>query len=861
LVFNYWANHDYKKQPIFEDILCHCKVELGYHEEGTPGTGNASMDLLVQSSCQTPIAIIIDALERCDRETLDFLDELYKFRDSGKFIILASIGNDDLAGLAPKHHPDSIVELHEFLEEHFLKLVGDTLGEAAASSELAHKIYGTFGGNAHVLVSSLRSIINALPLALLYNPAALAEMTDGIEEFLNVSFEEYFFDRYLILPQQRRLLVNLLCCFKLPPAIEILASIVPYSEGQLIRLLGCLIEEGYVLSTRDGKRYYMRHLSIKRRIYENLGVERINLHAFVASKMESKFDPDNWQLGGELARQHELCGNIHRAAELYTSSGEGAFRFEKFRDATELLRKAVQCNKDQSPDVQFSVLQKLARVFDANDSYRESVDTYETMLKLLPPGDLRRVVVHKPLGKAYLRLGENALAMSHFTQTLNYTLTHYDHFEVQQDIISLKIAEGRYDEAIRLSEEQRVLTASHPDQSLLALVETDLGIARFLKGEYQESLQCFTTAYELYRTLKNKRKMIDELNNIGNVHSAIGEHRAAIEKWEAALQMMTEVGTQQQRAEVLNNMGIAHYNLHEFKGAKTYYESAKKIFTQLNVKSGVAMTLTNLGEVSFAIGEYENALGSWSDGLSISKETHNNEVMAQSCLQLAHLYCTIGDITSAIEMIKEGAGLIKAHDFAIFEPFHQFLNGLVDLARKQYREGLEHYLQAEKGFQERQAFTGGIETRETRLHQIQLARASIYLLMQQPQRAYAVLQALMLNEKKHITPLTRAEAFYLYGLIAREYPNIPEKNALFYFHKGLEQSSQERVSEIAWKLSFATALEYQRIKEFEQAAQYYKQAKMGINYFVWRFTSEQLRKQYLSAENRENILHEISLHV
>ncbi|HLX13458.1 MAG TPA: tetratricopeptide repeat protein, partial [Bacteroidota bacterium] len=562
-------------------------------------------EALLKCFSDRTVFIMIDNVDALGKKDLALLRSLLSSKTDARCAIFGSIRPEELNEFSLRAEVKSVIELREFTEQNFQEMLIDYVSPATASTDLGHATYSTFGGNPSILSSAIQSMIRALPLALIDNPAAIAEMTDGLEDFLGMAFEELFFERYLALSQHRRLLIDLLSCFKMPPTFEILRDLVPYGEGKLIQILTSLEQEGFILSTKDNHRYYIRHIRIKHRIYEDLKGERAKLHSFISSRMDPHFDSDNWPFIAELARQNELGENSPKARELYIIAGDGASHLEKVREAAESFRRAYALSNGEPPELRFSILQKLAQVHDANDAYRESVETYEQMLALIPEGDLRRIVVHKPLGKAYLRLGENANAMKNFSEILKYTLTENDQFEIQQEIISLKIDEGRYDEAIRMSDGQRHLAARNPDKTLLALVETDLGIARFLKGEYSESLVCFTTAFEIYQDMKNRRKMIDELTNIGNVFNAMREHRKALEKWEDALGMITEVGTQQQRAQALNNIGIAHYNLGEHKGARSYYESAKKIFTQLNSKTGIVTTLANLGEVDFALGEYE----------------------------------------------------------------------------------------------------------------------------------------------------------------------------------------------------------------------------------------------------------------
>jgi tetratricopeptide (TPR) repeat protein len=417
----------------------------------------------------------------------------------------------------------------------------------------------------------------------------------------------------------------------------------------------------------------------------------------------------------------------------------------------------------------------------------------------------------------------------------------------------LKIAEGKFDEAVTLILRQREFAAAQSDRELLALVETDLGIAEFFRGNFQESLQSFTVALDIYKP-RNEVKTIDALNNIGNVLSAMRDFRGALGKWEDALNRCNDQGTQYQRGQILNNMGIAHFKLEEYGEAASHYQQAKEIFDGLHSPRGSAFALTNLGEVTFAGGEYEQTFDYWNRSYALYEEMHDAEGMAQMLLGFVQLHIALENVGQAGQKLDEAESLIRQFHLLMFEGLVSYLRGLSLQAMGRCEQALEAFRTAESAFQQEGSFTGGTESPRDKWLLSRLRQAEVFHAMHLQDRAAVLLKELLSGHADELSPRLEAEIRYRLGIVAREHPDLAGEKALVCFREGLALIRDDHLSELSWKISFALGEEYARRGNSEKAREHFRTAKIVLDYFTSKFCSDDLRAQYVRSGSRAPVI-------
>ena len=800
------------------------------------------------ASSDLPFLLLVDDFDEIDECSRDTVRDLIRSPQDGRMVILASVSNDSMLGADTKR-----IVLPELSIENVQTMLQLSFGEELASNGFAGRIHQLYGGAPAMIVEAATSAAAALPIAVLTDPLRTNETATTIEEFLSIKFEQRFGERYRRLDREQQGLLEILSCFEIAPVADILGRVVPIQWEKLGRFLLSLEREGYLLASGEPqRRYSFRHLKMRQLVYDELKDHR-QVHAFIAEKIASGVPPADWSDMGELGRHYELSGDREKARSRYAAASHAAYRSGAFAETVTLVSKAISCPGRQRPEERVPLLFRLAEAYVGLGSDSESVSAYGQLLAMLPETDVRRMRIHTAVGKSFARLGKPADALGHFEAALSSAPGENDRFEIQQEIISLKIAEGNFDEAVGLILRQKDFAAAQSDRELLALVETDLGIAEFFRGNFQESLQSFTTALEIYEP-RNEVKTIDALNNIGNVLSAMRDFRGALGKWEDALERCNDQGTQYQRGQILNNMGIAHFKLEEYREAASHYQQAKEIFDELTSQRGSAFALTNLGEVTFAEGEYEQTLNYWTQSYALYEEMHDAEGMAQMLLGFVQLHIALENVGLAGRKLDEAERVIQEFRLPMFGGLASYLRGLCLQAMHHQEQALAAFRTAESAFQQEGSFTGGTESARDKWLLSRLRQAEVFHEMRLVDRAAGLLKQLLDEHMNELSPRLEAEIRYRLGIVARECPDLIGEKALVCFREGLALIRDDHLSELSWKISFALGEEYTRRGNSEKAREHYRHTRLVLDYFISKFSSDDLRAQYVRSGSRAPVI-------
>lgn len=813
---------------------------------------------LIHASLNLPFLLVLDDVDTLDPLSAGIVRALLDHAGTGRFFVLASMSTDLLN--EPPFPADSVVTmlLSEFAIDNLREFFNWSIGHSFSDGAFPEQFHLHYGGSPSIAVEAARSVANAIPFGVLNNPVALEERRSEIDDFIAFQFEEYFAERFRMLRREKQLILQLISCFDHPPPVALLKRIIPFERTRLEHFLLSLESEGFVASAENNGRYRIRHLSLKQLVYAT-NDDRSALHRFLATEMERMGGDLETGDVAELAAQYARSEEMRKAAQFYELSGENASVAADFLAATESFRKSFQLIPAEMREERFRVGIKLARMLFKTGADRECVDVCGKCLDGHAIADQMHQELLTISGKSYLRLGENVEALACFERALEVVNDESERFDLRQEIIGLKISEGNYDDAITLGEQQKGMASGQTNRKQLAAVETDLGIAYFFKAQYKESLLCFHAALKIYTQDDDTAKVIDALNNIGNVLSAMRDYRGALEKWNQALGLISDRGTDYQRGQILNNIGIAYFHLREYGEAQTHYHQSRDIFSQLNSRSGIAYALTNLGEVSTAQGSYEQALVYWRDALEIYRTMQDSCGVAQTLLQSAQLYLSLGEIAGAGEMIGQAERLTKEYRLLTLEPLLHYLRGIFLAGNRNFQAAVREFEKARAEFQDGGAFTGGCESVEEKECAAILRTVEIHIVRNEFTSAATILKSLDTHPGKSQSPFLEAEQCYLLGLIARAHPGLLEDKPLMYFRRGLSLVEAEYVSEISWKLSYRLGCEYAQRGNRERAREYLLNAKVVLEYFLSKFTITHLRKQYLQQDGRATVLGDISM--
>jgi len=801
-----------------------------------------------------PFVLVVDDFDKIDPPSAKTITCLSEMVTGSRLLALVSAAGDASLAFPFDQNVTRRIHLEELSLQEVTELVRASLGDHFVSAQVPEKLYKLYGGVPPLIVQAVRLIADLLPLESYEDPERTAGFAKELERFLPSSLEGFFVRRFGKLTKEELLLLQVLASFDSPPSLKLLRNLVPMQPRRLNSYLVLLEHEGHIARLDNGDRCTIRHSKLKQHLYETIGEERPKLHSFIASALRRMVDAEESTELVELARQYSLAGDRLAASSYYEAAGDRAIQHQSLSRAVDSFERAVELRLGRSDEPGYSALQeKLAQVYFDSGSYQKSSQVYEMLLVHLNEDNTRRSTLTFALGKALSRSGEHAQALRHFEGALRLAAQPSTRFEILQEIIVLKIASGYYNEAVELCLTQREFALQAPNKEILASVETHLGRAEFLRGNYESARDSFSTALRIYREAQNRHRTVDALINLGNVLSATRDYRAALDHWEQALSLGRELGTLHHEGQVRNNMGIAYYMLREYDEARACYMRAKEVFEELSSKNGLALAFTNLGEVAYTEGEFEQALEWWRKSLELNEEMKDSGGIAEALLHLAHVTLSFGDEEQAQAYLNRAESIIKEHDLSTFRGQLSYLKGLQSLALKSFEDARVAFLTAREAFEKE----GDYEKRS--LSQLRLGETLIAI--GEYIEAARLLVSMLHNQELKGFPLIKAECLYLVGSIAQDHPDATQEKPLGCFKQGLELIENEVLGETSWKLSYAIAKEYARRRQREKAERHYLNAQLIIEHLSSRIKSAKLREQYLSVDRKSTILSEITSYV
>jgi tetratricopeptide (TPR) repeat protein len=220
-----------------------------------------------------------------------------------------------------------------------------------------------------------------------------------------------------------------------------------------------------------------------------------------------------------------------------------------------------QASFDMSSDVEQKAraVVRLAEVADFRGEYDQSRELFQNALKEGLAANLLWVIgrARRGLGILNRRHGNLEQAVNHLTQAL---------------AAFRQLGEAR--------EQARVLTS--------------LGRARHARGEYHYALAAHQEALTILESLQDSWRVVQTLNDIGEVHQSLYDTENAYRYHERALKLANEYGADVIKPDIQRNLGIDLVEQGRFDEGLAYLQSALNGARNIGYRDQEALALYNL---------------------------------------------------------------------------------------------------------------------------------------------------------------------------------------------------------------------------------------------------------------------------
>jgi tetratricopeptide (TPR) repeat protein len=798
---------------------------------------------LREASKIVPYMMLVDNAHVLDDSSLGVVRMVA--RDGGNVLIFAAEPGESARAILHAQH----LHLRAMEQQEVCVLSDALLGASNASVAIGATLHRLYGGTPGIIVEALRSVRDVMAAETLENDDRVNEFVATLEQQLPRSFDDFVLSRFRALSREAQLIVSVLSCFRLPAPSDAVSAVLPFTAQRYADQLRFLQLEGYVGAVNNHLLLSMKRL--KDVVYDSISSERKELHELIASVLERLDAADTFSHLQELAFQCAQCEQNAKAASYGEQAGDEGVRVFAFKRALELYDDAIAAASAAHEDDRVTGLKtKYTACLFRSGLYHDAVKVGTELMQRKNLSIDAQLLLLETLGTSLSRLGEIEAAQQYLTQALHLSNDERRRLKLQQELVGIEVAAGRYGIAEQACREQLAGAKRLGDTTLLSAIYNDLGIVAFHQDRFDDAANYFREALGIYEAMNEKTQVANAMNNVGNAFGGKGDFVPAIEYWERALAESKLYGTLAQQAQIHNNLGIAYFNLKQFQRAKQYYDESRAMNERMESRIGIAHALLNIGEVMAAEGEYEAARHRLSEAAELYTALDHSHGFVESALLLSHVCLRIGDLAALESYLAAAERKMNERGIATFRPRHEFLTGELFLARTDAEQAEQSY---------KRCMDELAHDRAKELYWLcTVRRAECRQQCGDSVQALEILKRVLCEASATNIATIVAEANYLLGMIVASQPFPGVEKPLQYFKRGIDAIAKEPVGEITWRLTFALASEYYRRGQMERAKEFLRKTQLVLNFFLSHFTSLEWKQMYLKVNDKERVLETIT---
>jgi DNA-binding SARP family transcriptional activator len=298
-------------------------------------------------AAQRPTLLLIDDLQWCDRDTLEWLHYLLRFDRGARLLVVGTVRDEEFDGAHPlatllealrSEERTVEVSLGPLSSDESAELASHVAGHALVPDQCA-RVYGETEGNPLFIVEMVRAgiagIVPTMSVALgqpafgAANPALPA----GVQAVLTRRLQQ-------VSPPAHDLL-DVAAVIGRSFTFDVLAHAVEMGDDALVRGLDELWQRR-IVRQHGADAYDFTHDKLRAVAYASLSLaRRRRLHGRVATALDAVYTTNLDAVCGQIAAHYERAGMLEHAATYERRAAEVAHRLYANLDAIEHYRRAL----------------------------------------------------------------------------------------------------------------------------------------------------------------------------------------------------------------------------------------------------------------------------------------------------------------------------------------------------------------------------------------------------------------------------------------------------------------------------------------------------------------------------------------
>lgn len=259
------------------------------------------------------------------------------------------------------------------------------------------------------------------------------------------------------------------------------------------------------------------------------------------------------------------------------------------------------------------------------------------------------------LGIHYRQHSDYAIAVSYYRKALatgkNDTALLNTYLEL--GIAHLRLA--KFDSSTYYLTKGIAISTEQDNQPMIASFYNMMGNVLKEKNNYNEAVDFYLRATEIFERLQDDDGLTQSLSNIGNLQNLMGNYESALDYAQQSLAIAEKIKKQSSIAYSNRLLGRIYRKLQKYDEALLVYQKAIEVYEALGARRDVSETLTSMGNIYYEKEDLYKAKSFYTRSLSISKSLYDSANMTYS-------YAALG---SASAQLKQHAQAVLYFDSTI----------------------------------------------------------------------------------------------------------------------------------------------------------------------------------------------------
>lgn len=240
------------------------------------------------------------------------------------------------------------------------------------------------------------------------------------------------------------------------------------------------------------------------------------------------------------------------------------------------------------------------------------------------------------LGIHYRKHSDYATAIAYYIKALTAAKNDAALLNTYLELGIAHLRLAKFDSSAYYLQKGIALSTEQNNQPMTASFYNMMGNVLKEKNNYNEAVDYYLKATEIFEQVQDDDGLTQSLSNIGNLQNLMGDYDKALEYAQQSLVIAEKINKQPSIAYSNRLLGRIYRKLQKYDDALLVYQKAIEVYEALDARRDVSETLTSMGNIYYEKEDLHKAKSYYTRSLSISKSLSDSANMTYSYAALGY---------------------------------------------------------------------------------------------------------------------------------------------------------------------------------------------------------------------------------